>query len=118
MSCEHVDLICVGRAVQTELIAQLGDLLGELVERGERVLDLGIGKARVSEIVYKLLILLFKLCKSLLCGFGVIGVAFIQPVELVDCLLDGFLQAEQHIVDLFVYKSEVGLGVFNIYYLL
>ena len=118
MGCEHIDLICVGGVVETELITQLSYLLGELVERGERVLDLGIRQAGVGKIVYKLLILLFKLCKSLLGGLGVVGVAFIQPVQLVDGLLHGVLQAEQHIVDFLVYKREVGLGIFNIYYLI
>ena len=119
MRCENSCLLCVGKAaVEAELVAQLSDLFSELVERCECVLNLGVCKSRVGEVVDKLLVLSFKLREGRLCGFRVLGAAVIEPVELVYCLVDGVLQLGEHAVDLVVYKRKIFLGVFYIYYLL
>ena len=119
MRCENSCLLCVVKAaVEAKLIAQLSDLVGELVERSECVLNLCVCKTRVGEVVDKLLVLSFKLRKSRLCGFSILGTAVIEPVELVYCLVDRVLQLGEHAVDLVVYKRKILLCVFDIYYLL
>ena len=79
------------RAVETKLVAKLCDLIGELVERSERILDLGVCKTRVGEVVYKLLVLLFKLRQRFFCGLCIGSSTVIEPVELVYGFVYGVL---------------------------
>ena len=110
--------ICIGLRIKAELLTKLRDLILYLIKSRQRILCVTAHHTRVGEVVYKLLILLFKLLKSNLGILGAIVVAVIQSVQLVNGLLNGVLQTDEHIVDLFVYECEVTLGAFNVRYLL
>ena len=120
--CKHTDLICgvwVGKgAVETELLAQLGDLVNELIESAERIVKLVTRETRMLDVVDKLLILTLKLRQSLFCGLGIVDIAVVEPVELVYCLLHGILKSEQEIVHLFVEQSKVALRLLYVVYLI
>ena len=67
----------------------------------------------MSEIIDKLLILLFKLLESGRRFLRVAGIV-IQSIKLIDSLLNGILQVNEHIVDFLVYKSKVAFCAFKI----
>ena len=119
MRCQNAGLLSVNlSAVETELITKLGDLIGELIERRERILNLSVGKTRVCEVVDELLILLFKLGQGFVRGFGIVCSAVIEPVKLVYCLIDGVLKLDKHIINFFVYERKILFCVLNIHDLL
>ena len=103
---ELVGGICVDLRVHAELLTKLSDLILDLVERRQCILGLTAGNARVGEVIYKLLILSFKLLERLLHGIGILT-AVIEPVELINCLLYGVLQIGQQGIDLLIYESKV-----------